>query len=303
VADIGGGGAADGAGRVRPGVVGGRIVAAILPLWHFRGRVADCLYWSTELHDLPDGGLPRHQVDYYLAVSRWSAGDLEGAQASIDSAVDRAEAAGDATWFAEAIGMQQLLALSAGDFAEANRLAPRCLAAADAAGPEWQLLANLRSVRLALLGGDVDAAAAHVSCATAIAAHHGGTWGRASVAGAAGDVALARGGTAAAVDRYLEAVDGFLAVDSVVYAIARVATLANAVTQAGDLERAATVCGVVDAWCDEVGAPLHPLAALSYTMHRSQLVDSLGTRFAEAALPGRVAPRTADAIRALLTLA
>jgi len=287
--------------RARDATTGGRIVAAIVPLWHFRGCVADCLHWSTELHRSPDTGLPRHQADYYLGVSRWSAGDLDGARPCIASAVDGAAAAGDACWYAEALGMQQLLALSAGDIAGAADLAPRCLAAADAAGPEWQLLAHLRSARLAILGGDLDAAADHVACATAITAHHSGTWGRANVAGAAGDVALARGETEAAIDRYLEAVDSFLAVDSVVYAVVRVATIANAVTQAGDLERAAALCGLVDAWCDDLGAPLHPLGAFSYAVHRGQLVEALGARFDDAAAIGRAAPRTTDAVRALLT--
>lgn len=287
-------------GPARDAVTGGRIVAAILPLWHFRGRVADCLHWSTALHDAPDSGIPRYQADYYLAVSRWSADDLDGARPLIEASVAGASDAGDACWLAEAIGMQQLFALAAGDIAGATELAPRCLEAADAAGPEWQLLAHLRSARLALFGGDLDTAADHVSCATAITAHHSGTWGRANVAGAAGDVVLARGEADAAVDRYLEAVDGFLAVDSVVYAIARVATIANAVAEAGDHERAASLCGLVDGWCDDLGVPLHPLAAFSYALHRAQLVEALGGGFDEAVSTGRAAPRTVDGVRTLL---
>src|SRR5690606_16859247 len=111
----------------------------------------------------------------------------------------------------------------------------------------------------------------------------------------------ARNDPAAAIERYLEAVEAFLAVDSVVYAVARTATIANALAVAGDHLRAAAVCGLVDGWCDEIGAPLHPIAAFSYPAFRAQVADALGAEFELATTPGREAERTAASVRDLAT--
>jgi hypothetical protein len=56
------------------------------------------------------------------------------------------------------------------------------------------------------------------------------------------------------------------------------------------------LCGLVDGCCEELGAPLHPVAALSYDGYRAQLVDVLGDRFESLAACGRGAPLTVASV-------
>ncbi len=83
------------------------------------------LRWSTTAHETlreDDPPTDHYRSAYYLAVSRWSAGDLDDAVVLIREAVQGAESAGDATWLAEALGIEQLLALGVGDIMTAAAL-------------------------------------------------------------------------------------------------------------------------------------------------------------------------------------
>lgn len=285
-------------------VTGRRLAAGVLTLWYFRGQVDDSVRWSEVAYrslDPADRGFPRYQAAYYLAASLWSAGDLELAGGYIDEAIAGAEAAGDPKWLAETVGMKQMLALSAGDIGSAVSLAPRCVATAESAGGEWLLMAHLRSTRLALFSGDLAAADGHVAtvnrlCGTVAPS----TWARANGAGASGDVHLAHGDAEAAVGSYLQAVEGFVSMEAPVYAIARVSSVANALVVAGDAARAARLYGLVDAWCDDLGAPLHPMAAFAHALHRGLAEEQLGERFGPLAGEGHDLPRSVGGVRSVL---
>ena len=280
---------------------GRRLLLAMGPLWYFRGQVAELLRWSTTAHETlreDDPPTDHYRIAYYLAVSRWSAGDLDDAVVLIREAVQGAESAGDATWLAEALGIEQLLALGVGDIAAAAALTDRCTATAEAAGAEWIILAGLRGATLARLCGDPEGAEQHLARAEALV-DQSGTWTRAMVAAGRGDLALDAGDTEVALARYLEAMGLFIEVDSIVYTVARAASVANALSAAGEDERAAILCGVVEAWCDELGAPLHPLAAFSHTVQRAALEARLGDRFPPLLAEGRCLPTDLDTVRRL----
>ncbi len=285
-------------------VTGRRLAAGVLTLWYFRGQVADSVRWSEAAYRSlgPDRrGFERYQAAYYLAASLWSAGELEPAAGYIDEAIAGAEAAGDAKWLAETVGMKQMLALSGGDIVAAAALAPRCVATAERAGGEWLLLAHLRAARLALFSGDLAAADQHVDAVTRLCVEVApSTWGRSNGAGASGDVRLAHGDTGAAIDCYLRAVEGFLSMEAPVYAIARVSSVANALVVAGEATRAARLYGLVDAWCDDLGAPLHPMAAFAHAHHRGLAEEQLGDRFEALAAEGHDLPRTVEGVRWVL---
>ena len=285
-------------------VTGRRLAAGVLTLWYFRGQVADSVRWSEAAYRSlgPDRrGFERYQAAYYLAASLWSAGELEPAAGSIDEAIAGAEAAGDAKWLAETVGMKQMLALSGGDIVAAAALAPRCVATAERAGGEWLLLAHLRAARLALFSGDLAAADQHVDAVTRLCVEVApSTWGRSNGAGASGDVRLAHGDTGAAIDCYLRAVEGFLSMEAPVYAIARVSSVANALVVAGEATRAARLYGLVDAWCDDLGAPLHPMAAFAHAHHRGLAEEQLGDRFEARAAEGHDLPRSVEGVRSVL---
>ena len=280
---------------------GRRLLLAMGPLWYFRGQVAELLRWSTAANETlgaEDPVADHYRSAYYLAVSRWSAGDLNGALDVIRDAVRGADAAGDATWLAEALGIEQLLALSAGDIATAAELTERCTAAADAAGTEWIILAALRAATLARLGGDLDAAEEHLARAEAVV-DRSGTWARAMVAGGRADLALDRGDTDASVALSLEAMDGFAQVDSLISTVARAARVADALTARGEDELAARLCGVVEGWCDDLGAPLHPLAAIPHAVQRVALESRLGDRFPALLADGHDLPHDLETVRLL----
>lgn len=283
---------------------GRRLAAGVLTLWYFRGQVADSVRWSEIAYrslDPERHGFERYQAAYYLAASLWSAGELEPAAGCIDEAIAGAEAAGDAKWLAETVGMKQMLALSAGDIVAAAALAPRCVATAERAGGEWLLMAHLRAARLALFSGDLTAADQHVEALTRLCVEVApSTWGRSNGAGASGDVRLAHGDTESAIDSYLRAVEGFLSMEAPVYAIARVSSVANALVVAGDAPRAARLYGLVDAWCDDLGAPLHPMAAFAHAHHRGLAEEQLGDRFEALAAEGRYLSRSVESLRSVL---
>ncbi len=283
---------------------GRRLIGAIVPLWHFRGQVGDLLTWSTQGHDsltAEDPAGDRYRSAYYLAVARWSAGELTEAAAAIGEAVAGAEAAGDAVWLAESLGIAQLLALSGGDFAGADALTERCVDAARAAGTEWLILAELRGVTLARLRGDLEAAAAHAERAAALAPASG-TFTRAMARAARADLDLDRGAPADAIEGYLQAAAAFLDLDGEIYAVARVAGVANALTAAGTegTDRAAAlVCGLVDAWNAHLGAPLHPMGAFAHAIARSTLEARLGEDFACLLAEGAALPLTLEPVTQL----
>ena len=287
---------------------GRRLLLAMGPLWYFRGQIGDLVRWSTAAYDhLTDGdpAADRYRSAYYLAVARWASGDLASASGAIHEAVAGAAAAGDPSWLAESLGIEQLLALSAGDLAGADALTDRCVAAAEAAGTEWLLLAELRGATLARLRGDLDAVAAHAGRATALAPSSG-SFGRAMATAAVADLDLDRGEVAAAVAGYLDAATTFLSLDAEVHAVARVASVANALAASGtapDDAAAARICGLVDAWGEHLGAPLHPMAAFPHAMARASLEARLGDRFEALAAEGASAPLDLDAVRDLAAAA
>lgn len=285
---------------------GRRLVGALAPLWYFRGQVGDLLRWSTAGHDrlsADDAPDERGRAAYYLAVARWSAGDLPAATAAIHEAVAATEAAGDDVWLAECLGIEQYLSLSGGDLAGADALTDRCVVAAERAGPEWQLLAELRGALLTRLRGDLDATAGHVERAAALAPRSG-TFAGAMARAAAADLANDRGDVAAAVDGYLAAAVTFLEIDAELHAVARVAGVATALahpaTDRTDLA-AATICGVVDAWCEHLGAPLHPLAAIQQVGARLALADRMGAGFDDAVKDGASLPHGLDTVKSLVS--
>lgn len=293
-------------GSGRDPASGRRLAAAVLTLWHFRGQAADSVRWSEVAYrSLPpdETGRARYQAAYYLAASLWAAGELEGADGYIDEAIAGAEGADDPTWLAETVGMKQLLALSAGDLEAAGALASRCVRTAEAAGSEWLVMAHLRAARLSLFAGDLDAADVHVATLDRLCEEFPSTWSRANAAGAAGDLALAHGDPVTAVDRYLDAIGEFSAMEAVVYAIARISSLANALVVGGAPVPAAALYGLVDEWCDELGAPLHPMAVLAHARFRAQADQELGEAFGAAMDAGRELPRTAEALRSAVETA
>ncbi|HMQ24773.1 MAG TPA: helix-turn-helix domain-containing protein [Acidimicrobiales bacterium] len=288
---------------------GRRVLVAMAPLWYFRGQVAELLRWSTEAYGrLADTDPPsdHYRSAYCLAVARWSAGDLPAATAAIREAVAGAQAAGDAAWLAESLGIEQLLALGAGDLAGADALTEHCVAAAEVAGTEWLLLAELRAVTLARLRGDPHAAAGHAERATALAPSSG-SFGRAMARAAAADLDVDRGAVEAAVDGYLSAAAAFREIDCEIHTVARLAGVANALVVAGSGpadDAAARICGLVEAWSDHLGAPLHPMAAFPHAMARATLEARLGDeRFAALAAAGADAPFDLDTVRDLVATA
>ena len=288
--------------------VGRRLLFAMGPLWYFRGQIGELVRWSTAASDhLTDGdpATDRYRSAYYLAVARWSSGDLASASDAIREAVAGASAADDPSWLAESLGIEQLLALSAGDLAGADALTDRCVAAAEAAGTEWLLLAELRAATLARLRSDLGAAAAHTGRATTLAPSSG-SFGRAMATAAVADLDLERGDVAAAVAGYLEAAAAFLALDADIHAVARVAGVANALVASGSAPAdaaAARICGLVDARGAYLGAPLHPMAAFPHATARASLEARLGDRFEALATEGASAPFGLDAVRALAATA
>ncbi|MBL8777654.1 MAG: AAA family ATPase [Acidimicrobiales bacterium] len=280
---------------------GRRLLLAMGPLWYFRGQVTDLLRWSTLAHQSlhPDDPPADHyRAAYYAAVARWEAADLDGAVAFIRQAVAGAAEAGDATWLAEALGIEQLLALSAGDIAAAAELTERCTTTADAAGREWIILTGLRAATLARLTGDLDTAEEHLARAEALIGRSG-TWTRAMVASGRADLALDRGRPNDAVALSLEALEAFLEVDSVVHAAARTARIADALALSGEDEQAVVLSGLVDEWCDALGAPLHPMAAFPHAVQRAALETRVGDRFAVLLARGRSLPVELATVRQL----
>lgn len=280
---------------------GRRLLLAMGPLWYFRGQVADLLRWSTVAHQslrADDPPADHYRAAYYAAVSRWAAADLEGAVALIRQAVAGAAEASDATWLAEALGIEQLLALGAGDITAAAGLTERCTAAADAAGSEWIILAGLRGAILARLTGDLDAAEEHLARAEALV-ERSGTWTRGMVAAGRADLALDRGRPNEAVALSLEALEAFVQVDSVTYAAARAARVADALAVSGEDEQAVVLSGLVDEWCDALGAPLHPMAAIPHGVQRAALEARVGDRFPALFARGRSLPIDFSTVRQL----
>jgi len=284
-----------------PGV-GRRILGAVLPVWHLAGLAADCTTWSRAAYDSAVEGSveDRYRYEYYLATSRWAAGDAEEARRLIEAAAAGAEAAQDTVWYAEAVGMQQLLALSRGDLDEADRLTSSCIAAADRAGGEWQLLAHLRAASVAVIFGRVEDAAAEATISADLAADHPSSWGAATTDGVHGDVALAQGRTDEAIDRYLAAAGRYASIDAVTYTIGRIAGVANALTVAGRTREAAQVYGLVDAWNEDLGTVLIPPAALAAATHRPRAEAALGRDFASLAEVGASGPRSLAEVERLV---
>lgn len=287
---------------------GRRLAHGMVPLWYFRGQVAALVRWSTVAYErltAADPAPDRYRSAYYLAVARWSAGDLPGGITAIREAVAGAEAAGDVMWLAESLGIEQLLALSSGDVSAASELTDRCVNAAAAAGTEWLLLAELRGATLARLRGELDAAADHAERARALA-RSSGTFGQAMACAAVADLDVERGDVAGAIDGYLVAADAFRDIDCEIYTLARVAGVANALVAA---ERgaaddvAARICGLVDAWSAHLGAPLLPMAAFPHAVARATLEARLGDRFAVLAASGASDPRDVATVRDLATSA
>jgi predicted ATPase/transcriptional regulator with XRE-family HTH domain len=264
--------------------VGRRLLGAIAVLWFFRSQSADLLRWAEQAHRSlgpTDGPPQRCRCAYYLAVASWQHGDAHHALELIDEAVTAAEAAEEPTWLAETVGMHQMILLSALQLDAAAELTGRSIATALAAGAEWELLAHLRAARLALLGGDLPAATAAVDACLDAAARAPSTWGVAMVLSTRGDLLLGSGEPRAALVDHLDAFEGFLRVGAPTYAIARASSVASALVAAGRFERAAAVFSLVDEWCAETGAPLHPMVAFSDARDRAAVGELLGERFEE----------------------
>lgn len=284
---------------------GRALVFAIGPLWFFRGQVGDLVHWAVTARDSLTAAAPladHHRCAYYLAVARWSAGDLAAATSALVDAVDGAAAAGDATWLAEALGMQQLVALTSGDVEGAEALTERCVAAAADAGLEWQILAEIRAVTLARLRGDLEAAGDHAHRA-AVLAPESGTFSRALARAMQANVDLDLGRPREAIAGYLAAAELFDRVDCEIYTVAWAAAVVNALVALADAEAdeaAARLCGLVEAWCDHLGAPLHPMPAFPFALARAQLEQRLGGRFVELAADGAARPPALPTVEALV---
>ena len=98
----------------------------------------------------------------------------------------------------------------------------------------------------------------------------------------------------------------FLALDADIHAVARAAGVANALAAAGSAPvdaAAAGICGLVGAWSEYLGAPLHPMAALPHATARATLEARLGDRFEALAAEGASAPLGLDAVRVLAATA
>ena len=262
-------------------VVGRRLVGAIAVLWYFRAQSADLLRWTERAHRslVPDDGPgQRCRSAYFLATALWQNGETTRALELIGEAIAAAEVEADPTWLAETVGMQQMILLSGLQLEAAAELTARSIQTAVAAGAEWELLAHLRAARLALLAGELPAAAVAVDACIEASSRAPSTWGVAMARSSRGDLLLASGEPHAALVDHLDAFDGFRLIGAPAYAIARASSAASALVAAGRPERAAAVFDLVDHWCEETGVPLHPMVAFSDARDRAVVGEQLGER-------------------------
>lgn len=222
----------------------------------------------------------------------------------IREAVAGASAADDPSWLAESLGIEQLLALSAGDLAGADALTDRCVAAAEAAGTEWLLLAESRAATLARLRSDLGVAAAHTvghdarSVVGQLRTGDGHGRGRRPRPRAwrrgrrGGGLPGGRGRLPRARRRHPRGGAG-----------GRCRQRSGRVGLQPTPPRPG-ICGLADVWGRTWGAPLHPMAAFPHATARAlPSRRALGDRFGALATEGASAPFGLDAVRVLAATA
>jgi DNA-binding CsgD family transcriptional regulator len=153
--------------RARPGDLGLRVCVALAAVFEFRGPLVDGRVWleAALARGTEDPAL-HLQALWSAGKLAWRQGDQDGARALLERGAAAAVEAGDAWWVAHMEGRLALVALSAGDAAEAIALCDRAVATfrprRDRVGLLWSLIVRgwARYMERDVGGGDDDMRAA-----------------------------------------------------------------------------------------------------------------------------------------------
>ncbi|MCK9518042.1 MAG: helix-turn-helix domain-containing protein [Dehalococcoidia bacterium] len=184
---------------------GARIAGALGWYWLMRGAVPEARYWTRALLAEPSACRNEHLAAllYTAAACSWKDGDLARAAAYVDEAVTRARDGGDQRHLAFAVGLQGLIAVSAGRGSEAVALQRESLACFRSLGHAWGEAYALANLGDALFDtGDLDAAKDCYNRALATFVREQDLWGQAIVVHTLGNIALREGEFRLAADLY-----------------------------------------------------------------------------------------------------
>jgi predicted ATPase len=280
---------------------GERCIAGLAPLWMFAGRWSDLDRWSTRSVAALDDAAHRIASTYLRGALAWSRHDVEGATVALRAVAGTSPAGSDPRWRLEALGQLAMCELMAGRAVAALELLRECDTAYETLGDdEGRAFTAIRRVWLALAGGDLAGASEAVDLATACYERTGSGWGQATATGMRAEVLLRQGLFDAAICAFVDSLSGMVEIGAEWFAVPRLAGIANALCADGRAVEAATACGMVDAWLDELGAPLFPLAVHAFDMTRSATAAVLGSEFEVAVAEGRTADRSLAGLAAWL---
>lgn len=250
-----------------------RMVRWLGSYWMARGLFEEGLAFSEQVLQAASTPYERAGALLSLGVLEWVQ-RKPNAPSIITDAVSAARESGDRFLLADALGFAALGEMFAGDPAAADLLAESRALYEDVGYPVGVALSEMRAARLSLLTGDPAGFEAMAQHAVELFRAEDAPWG---TAGALHDVAEAqimRGDAAGGIQTCLAAMREAQSVGALWYSAAAVAIMVSALRAQQRPADAARVCGIVEEWHQQLGAPIFPIVAPGYAKERAELQEA-----------------------------
>jgi predicted ATPase/DNA-binding CsgD family transcriptional regulator len=271
--------------------IGSRFAVALFWFWRIRGPVAEGRQWMEEMLEL---SAPLPPILQAALMTRLGGlfilqGDLDFAAELLDTSIALAEVHDDRSELRSALGFRGLAALHQGDLDLAAIHLERALELARADRDTGWMSGALGSLAtVARRRGDDVRESVLLEEALRVCQDHKLAWYLPSIISQLADVALERNDLARANQLYLDALGQFSALGELRNVAATLAGFAWMAAFRGEAERAAQLCGAVEALLDRSGVNLAPHGQIRYEHARSSAREALGeTAFETIRATGR----------------
>ncbi len=269
-----------------------RMVRWLGSYWMARGLFAEGIAFTEQTRELAFTPGERAAALLSLGVLQWVQRLPEG-PAIMRDALAAARETGDPFLLADILGFVALGGMFTGDPEAADQLAESRRLYEEVGYPVGVALSEMRAARLSLITGDPEGFELKARKAADMFRAEDAPWG---TAGALHDVAEAqimRGEPAAGIQTCLEAMAEAQKVGAEWYSAAAAVIMVSALRAQQRTQDAARLCGIVEEWHDQMGAPIFPIVAANYAKDRERL-SATERDFEALTEEGRYLPHTIE---------